>query len=301
MNLLNTSVKTILSFLILSVVSCGETKTDNSGGGTQTPNPNTADGTATTNNNPGTPGTGGTPTQGGISPGGTASSLDIVVIVGIGAESSANSAKYSAALDSLLRSLGTKYKGTDTKIGVIASQAGAVSGVAVAIKSEYGFATGSATQVKFELAPKDAFLATLVAGCAKDASTLTDDHSPGVITVCGEKVNVPPHSWTWTVDDLRGRLSGFLRPGTKREYIFVSSNDAQIIDAATFARIASKQNNNTAAKVFAIAPTASGGDCSNQNLPATILSSAAQSSSGQIYSFCSPSWTSSISSLVGQL
>lgn len=218
------------------------------------------------------------------------SDIDVVVVSAIGNETPNESQRQEKFFQDFLEALAQKLAGKNARVAIIASQTAAISGVSVAPQALQGFPQGATRQINFELAPKDALLGAIVAGCPADKSDLNATHAPGTITVCGQSVANPAHAWTWAVDDVKGKTADFLRAGAKRIYIVVASNDAQIISAKQFLDFTTAQNAGSAPKVHAVIPLDTGAACSDQNRRATVEEELARTSGGKAYSYCSGDW-----------
>lgn len=251
--------------------------------------------------NPGTPGSAQNTSGNNTSSTTTGSAQnDIVVVVALGNENMDQAASHKNAIQTLLSRLAQKYQGQDVKLALIASPTASISGVGVALPSS-GFAANALSQLSFELAPKDAFLGTLVAGCAASSNNLSSSHAAGSIQVCGAPIPIPAHSWSWAVEDLSGKMSGFLRPGSQRRYIFIGSNDIELVGGDQFVTLTTQQNNSVQPKVFAIVPTSISAPCNQNNKTATQINSAVTRTGGKSYSYCMADWTSSIDDLLRNL
>lgn len=227
--------------------------------------------------------------------------LDVVIVNAIGGENPDQASRQRDSLKGMLAKLAQKYRGQDVRFALIASPTASVSGVGVSLDSSTGFTPNNSQQLAFELASKDAFLGTLVAGCSAESSDLDSSHAPGTIKVCGNSVSIPAHAWSWAVDDLKGRLSSFLRPTAKRIYILVASTDVAMVTARQFVDLAAKQSGGNTPRIFAIAPTGAGGVCSDRNQRAAAIEESVKLSSGKIYSYCQSDWVSNIADLVQSL
>lgn len=204
-------------------------------------------------------------------------------------------------LQSLLSGIARKVAGRDVRLGLIASQNAAISGVSVPPETMNAFAPGTTREVNFELAPKDAFIGTLVAGCPAETSDLNATHVPGTVTVCSRSVTVPAHSWTWTTEDLKGRLSDFLRPNAKRIYIFVASNDVALMNSKDFVDLVVSQTGGMGAIVLAIIPIGPGVGCNDKNQVATVINEATKLTTGKSFPYCEADWGPFVSPIVGQI
>lgn len=226
--------------------------------------------------------------------------IDVVIVSAIGDENKSAAPAQREFFAKLLATIGTKLSQRDGRLALIASPQAALSGVGVDARSAAPLAASKIRQATFELAPKDALLGSIVAGCDKAASALDSTHAAGTIKVCGEQVALPAHSWSWGVEDLKGQLVDFLRPTAKRVYVIVASNDAQLLTATQFSTLAATQLGGRKPVVNAVVPSGGGAGCSDRNKPAPILRDVAVSSGGKEFSFCEPNWASFIDALSSQ-
>ncbi len=155
--------------------------------------------------------------------------------------------------------------GADTQVALVAGKKD---------RGDAAFAP-AAKAVDFDLAPKDALLAAAVAGCDPAASNFPDPHLAGnAPKVCGKDLlgmagntrESLTHTWLWSLNPVRGTLTGFFRKGARRLYVFVANGDAQAFDAAAFKLVVGEQG---AAKttVLAIVPA---GACGIEEAAAVI-------------------------------
>lgn len=223
--------------------------------------------------------------------------VDLIVVSAIGDENPDEAQNHKNAISNIVLGLVRKYEKMDTRLLLIASRTGAISGVGNSIESDL-LTNKNFLQLDFELAPAAAFLGTLVAGCEESASNLDSTHAAGTIKVCNTSLDVPSHSWTWTVESLRGKAKDFLRAKSKRVYVMISSNEITFVSAKEFFDIASNQNGGQNPKVFAIAPMDINDSCNSRNRRAQKIEELAKLGSGKVFSFCKSDWTTITKSLI---
>lgn len=226
---------------------------------------------------------------------------DIVIVNAIGSENPSMTAQQKSAFTLLLSSVFKKFSGQNFKVALIASPNAASSEVTASFNSSDGYNASNSIQIAFELESKDAFMGSLVAGCDASSSNLDSSHASGSIKICGETVSIPAHAWTWGVEDLKGRLVGFLRPGSARTYVIFTSKGIDLVPAQQFLSIANKQNNAKAVRVLGVSPQSTSTPCNSQNLRAATLEAAISSSFGKSYPYCQVDWTSLVTQIIKDL
>jgi hypothetical protein len=229
--------------------------------------------------------------------------LDIVMVVALGTENPSNRKDLEKNISTLMSSLSSeleKRAEKNARVGLIGSNTGTVSGIAVDT-SAFEDAKIPAKQVNFEIAPGDVFVGSLVAGCDSSDSKMADPHKPGEITVCGKKTKIAAHSWTWANEDLFGRLTDFLRPGATRVYLIVASGDALHVEPDAFIATSSEQNKSKRPSVFAIVPESIAGMCNTKNKVATNIMQTVASTKGAKSQFCESDWSRAVDDIVGQI
>ena len=236
----------------------------------------------------------------GIDPGPQSDQLDVVIVNAIGSENSDQASRQRDEIKGFLSDLAKLFQNRDVRIALIGSPNATISGVSTSLDSSLGFTSANSTQLNFELAPKDALLGTLISACSPESTNVDSSHAPGFVTVCGTRVDIPAHSWTWGVDDLKGRLVSFLRPGAKRTFIIFTSNASEVVSGNQFIEIATKQNAQKSVRVFAVAPLAIGETCNNRNKRASAIEEATRNS-GKIYSYCQVSWSKHLTDILSSL
>lgn len=229
------------------------------------------------------------------------SARDIIFINAIGDEATQYAPAQQAALTNLLTGLVKKFAANkDVKLVVFASPSATLSQVSINTDVP-GVDKTRVLQVNFEMAPRDALLGAAVAGCAVADSNLETEHTASTITVCSQSVTVPEHSWAWGVEDLKGKMQAFVRPGAQRDYIIVASNDPVLLSATEFLAIAKTQNADRSARVFTLSPNTIAPPCTELHKATFVLTALAQSTGGQSFEFCSSDWTSAIDGIINAL
>lgn len=232
---------------------------------------------------------------------GNSSQRDIIFINAIGDEATLYAPAQQAALTSLLTGLVKKFAADkEAKLVVFASPSATLSKVSINTDVP-GVDKSRVLQVNFEMAPRDALLGTTVAGCAAADSNLDADHTAATIKVCSQTVTVPEHSWAWGVEDLKGKMHTFLRPGARRDYIIVASNDPVLLTASEFLAITKTQNAEETPRVFVLSPITVAAPCTDLHKATFVLSELAQSTGGQAFEFCSTDWSSAIDGIITAL
>lgn len=231
---------------------------------------------------------------------GNSSQRDIIFINAIGDEDTQYAAAQQQALTNLLIGLVKKFASEDARLVVFASPNATLSKVSINTDVP-GVDKSRVLQVNFEMAPRDVLLGAAVAGCAAANSNLDVEHSAGSITVCSQTVGVPEHSWAWGVEDLKGKMEAFVRPGARRDYIMVASNDPVILSESQFADLTKTQNGGQSPRVFVLGPNKIEAPCMDLHRPAFILSALAQSSGGKFFEFCQSDWTNAVTEIVNAL
>ncbi len=231
---------------------------------------------------------------------GNSSQRDVIFVNAIGDEATEYAPAQQQALTNLLTGLVKKFASEDARLIVFASPTATLSKVSINTDVP-GVDKSRVLQVNFEMAPRDAFLGTAVAGCAAADSNLDVEHTAGTITVCSQVITVPEHSWAWGVEDLKGKMETFVRPGARRDYVIIASNDAVLLSADEFAAITKTQNAGQAPRVFLLAPDKIEAPCVDLHKPAFALVSLAQSSGGKAFEFCQSDWTNAVTEIVNAL
>lgn len=229
---------------------------------------------------------------------GEGAALDLVVVNALGQP--ADTARYEAGFGRLFKAV-AKLQGARLSL-VTGKKSGSL---ALDPKPDLG---AGAKVVDFDLTPKEALVAALVAGCAEGESDFPDLHqtdsgNPKVCgtdltTVAGNTRETLSHTWLWSLNPLRGVLKSNFRSGAKRVYVFVGLSDADLLDAQSFHTLAKAQAGGEPV-VHVVVPDSDG--CAEGAKKGNKYRAVAQANGGLVLDACASDWGPLFDQLAGAL